>query len=258
MIIIKTKKEIDIMRQGGRILARIMKRIAKEVRPGISTKDLDQMAEELIYKYKGKPSFKGYRGFPASLCVSINEELVHGIPSKNRILKNGDIISLDLGLKYKGYYTDMAVTVPVGKISKEAKKIIKVTKKALEIGLKEIKFDKTIGDISSAIQKYVESQGFSVNRQLTGHGVGKEVHEPPLIPNYAKGSDHGVNPIGKSDRVKLVSGMTFCLEPMVNFGRPEVKTLADGWTVVTADGSLSAHFEKTVVVRERGVEILTR
>jgi methionyl aminopeptidase len=249
MVNIKTEEEIKIMREGGRILAKIMKRLNREVRPGISTKHLEEMVEELIYKYKAKPSFNGYRGFPASLCVSINEELVHGIPSKERILKNGDIVSLDLGLKYKGYYTDMAITVGNGKISLEAKKLIKVTERALDIGLKQVKPGKRVGDISSAIQKYVEAQGYSVNRKLTGHGVGRKVHEPPLIPNYANGPD---------SNVKLVPGMTFCLEPMVNVGRPGVKTLADGWTVVTADKSLSAHFEVTVAVTERGCEVLTK
>lgn len=273
MIIIKTKEEIKIMKQGGRILARIMKKLIKEVKPGISTKHLEEIAEDLIHKYKAESSFNGYRGFPASLCVSINEELVHGIPSKKRILKNGDIVSLDLGLKYKGslassgpailkpaasseastpftegYYTDMAVTVPVGKIFPEAKKLIKVTKKALEIGLREVKPGKRIGDISFAIQKYVEAQGFSVNRQLTGHGVGKKFHEPPLIPNFGQ----------PGTGEKLRTGMTFCLEPMVNAGKAEVKTLTDGWTVVTVDGKLSAHFEHTVAVTERGCEVLTK
>jgi methionyl aminopeptidase len=248
MIAVKTKKEIEILRQGGRILARIMKRLVKEARPGISTKHLEEIAEELIYKYKAEPSFKGHQGFPASLCVSINEELVHGIPSKKRILKKGDIISLDLGLKYKGYYTDMAVTLGIGKISPEAKKLIKVTKKALKIGLKQIKPGKKTGDISSAIQKYVEDQGCSVNRQLTGHGIGRRSHELPLIPNY-----------GRSDKgEKLVPGMVFCLEPMVNLGKPEVKTLNDGWTVVTVDKKPSAHFEVTVVVTEKGSEVLTK
>ena len=256
MVVIKTKQEIEIMREGGKVLAKIMKRLAREVRPGISTKHLEEMTEKLIDKINRKahglvvqPSFKGYRNFPASLCVSINKELVHGIPSESRILKNGDIVSLDLGLKYKRYYTDMAVTIPVGKISSEAKKLIKITKKALEIGLKEIKPNKRIGDISSVIQRYVESQGFSVNQKLTGHGIGRKVHEPPLIPNYAQGPD---------ENVKLVAGMTFCLEPMVNVGSSEVMCLFDGWTMATADESLSAHFEHTVAVTERGCEVLTK
>lgn len=248
MIPVKTEKEVKIMEKGGRILVKIMKELMKNIKPGICTEDLNQLAEKLIYKYKVLSSFKGFKGFPANLCISVNEELVHGLPSKERILKKGDIVTLDLGIEYKGYHTDMAITVGVGKITPQAKKLIKVTKKALKAALKKVKPGKTIGDISSAIQKYVEARGFSLNQQLTGHGIGKEAHEPPLIPNVGQ----------PNSGPKLISGMTLCLEPMVNIGTPKVKTLSDGWTVVTVDKNLSCHFEYTVLVTKKGYKILTK
>lgn len=247
MIFIKTKKEIELMRQGGKILAKILNELEKETKPGTNTHDLNELAENLAKKFGAKPSFKGYRNYPASLCVSINSEVVHGLPKK-RILKEGDIVGLDFGLFYQGYYTDMAKTVPVGKISSLAQKLIFVTKKALDLGIAQVKPGNHIGDISFAIQSYVEANGFSVVRDLVGHGVGKKIHEPPQVPNFGE----------KGTGVKLEEGMTLAIEPMVNAGSYKVKLLSDGWTFVTCDGSLSCHFEHTVAVTKTGFEILTK
>ncbi|MDO8559156.1 MAG: type I methionyl aminopeptidase, partial [bacterium] len=241
MITIKTSEEIKIMAEGGKILARIMKELEGQVRPGITTRELDKAAEGLVLSSGAKCSFKGYHGYPACLCTSVNEEVVHAIPS-DRVLKEGDIISLDLGVFYNGYHSDMAITVPVGKISPEAQKLIKVTKESLEIGIKEAMVGRTFGDIGSAIQKYVESHGFNVVRDLCGHGIGKDLHEDPEILNYGK---PGVGP-------KIKEGMVFCLEPMVTAGDWRIKKSQDGQGFVTADGSLSAHFEHTIAVTKNG------
>lgn len=248
MIIIKTPEEIQKMGEGGRILARILKKVARAVKPGISTMELNNLAEELMAQNKALPSFKNYRGFQYALCASVNYEVVHIAPKEYKILKKGDLIGLDLGLKYKGYYTDMALTVPVGEVSKRVQKLIKATKKALDIGISQVKPSNQIGDISAAIQKYVEGQDLAVVRTLVGHGVGKEVHEEPRIPNF--GEPH-TGP-------KLEVGMTLAIEPMVNIGGHAVKTLDDGWTIETIDKSLSAHFEHTVAVTKKGCEILTK
>lgn len=245
MITIKSEEEIRIMEEGGKILANILKEVSKLVKPGITTKELDRAAEALILKY-GKPSFKGYEGFPACLCTSINEEIVHVIPS-NRVLKEGDIVSLDSGIFYKGFHTDMAVTVPVGKISLEAQRLIRDTKKALKRGIKKIRPGNTIGDISNTIQRYIESQGFGLVRELCGHGIGKNVHEEPQIPNYGK---RGTGP-------KLAEGMVICLEPMLTAGDWKIKKAKDGYGFQTKDGSLSAHFEHTIAVKKYGCEVLT-
>jgi methionyl aminopeptidase len=247
MILIKSDKEIQLMRRGGRILARILDELEKKTRPGVVTADLNNLAEDLAKKFGAKPSFKSYRNYPASLCVSVNSEVVHGLPKK-RILREGDIVGLDFGLLYKGYYTDIARTVGVGKISSLARKLIFVTKKALDLGISQVKPGNHIGDIAFAIQNYVESKGFSVVRDLVGHGVGKKVHEPPQVPNFGK----------KGTGIKLEKGMTIAIEPMVNVGSHEVKILPDGWTFVTSDGGLSCHFEHTVAVTEDGFEILTK
>ena len=247
MIIIKTDKEVELIREGGKILSGILKDLEENSKPGIPTDFLDKRAQELAERHGAKPSFKGYRGFPANLCVSINEEVVHCIPGK-RVLNEGDIVGLDFGLYYKGYYTDMARTVAIGKISSQAKKLINVTRKSLDIGISKIKPGNHIGDISHAIQKYAESKKFTVVRDLVGHGVGKEVHEPPQIPNY------GVK--GKGPELK--KGMVLAIEPMVNVGKPDIEIKKDGWTIVTSDKSLSCHFEDTVAVTEKGHEILTR
>lgn len=252
MIPIKTKKEIEIMAEGGQILAKIMKELTKKVRPGITTKELDQLAERLILKAGGKCSFKGYKEdslsspFPACLCTSINEELVH-VPPSERVLKDGDILSLDLGLFYKGFHTDMAITLPVGKVKPEVLRLIRVTKKALKRGLKKVKPGNTFGDIGNAIQRYVESQGFNVVRDLCGHGIGKNLHEEPKVLNYGKRQ--------KGEVIK--EGMVFCLEPMVTMGSWQIKKTKDGFGYQTADGSLCAHFEHTVAVLKNGCRILT-
>jgi methionyl aminopeptidase len=247
MIIKKTPQEISIMKKGGKILAKILDELSFAAKPGIATEDLNKLAEKLIFKYGAKPSFKEYEGYPFSLCVSINEEVVHGIPSKRK-LKKGDIVSLDLGIWYEGLCTDAAVTVGVGKISKEAKKIIKVTEECLEKAVEQAKIGGHLGDISTAVQNYAESFGFSVVRDLVGHGVGRGVHEDPEIPNFGQ-EGSGIN---------LEKGMTLAIEPMLVAGNYKVRQLKDGWTFVTSDKSLSAHFEHTVAVGENGGEILTQ
>lgn len=246
MITIKTPAEIEIMAEGGKILSQIMKELIARVKPGIKTKELDGLAQSLILKYGGKPSFKGYQGFPACLCTSINDEIVHVVPSE-RVLKEGDIISLDLGIFYKGFHTDMAVTLPVGKVSPEAQRLIRVTKKALKRGIKKVRPGNTVGDIGNTIQRYVESQGFNVVRDLCGHGIGRELHEDPKILNYGKR--------GKGEELK--EGMVICIEPMVTMGHWKLKKMEDGHGYKTEDGSLSCHFEQTIAVTKNGPRILT-
>jgi methionyl aminopeptidase len=246
MIPIKTPKEIKIMAEGGRILAKIMKELEKKVKPGIITKELDRLAEELVLKSGGKCSFKNYQNFPSCLCTSINEEIVHSVPSKRK-LKNGDIISLDLGILYKGFHIDMAITLPVGKVEPGVLRLIQVTKKALEIGIKKIRPSNTFGDIGNVIQEYVESQGFNVVRDLCGHGIGKEIHEEPKILNYGK----------KGSGLEIKEGMVFCLEPMVTIGDWKIKISKDNYGFTTADNSLSAHFEHTIAVLKNEAKVLT-
>jgi len=246
MIKIKTEKEIEIMAQSGKILAQIMKEVVDKVEPGVTTKYLDKFAENLVFKYGAKPSFKNFNRFPATLCTSINEELVHCIPS-NRELKDGDIISLDSGVLYKGYHSDMAVTVPVGEVSPEALRLIRVTKKALKRGIKKIRTGLTFGDIGNTIQRYIEGQGCSVIRDLCGHGIGKDLHEDPQICNYGKRK--------KGPKIEL--GMVFCLEPMVAIGDWSIKKAKDGYGFQMKDNSLSAHFEHAIAVTEKGIKILT-
>lgn len=266
MILIKTKKEIEIMRVGGKILAAILDEIVKAVKPGATTKELDELAQELIFSYGASPAFLGYQGFPAALCASVNDVLVHATPSGDK-LKEGDIVGLDLGILYphkdcsgcfmlggcakpkqEGLYTDMAVTVPVGKISTETQKLIDATKQALELGLEQVKPGNHIGDIGFAIQQYVKKQGYSVIRNLVGHGVGRKVHEPPNVPNFGK----------KDEGEKLKAGMTLALEPMVSAGGRELEKIEDGHGFRTKDKSLTAHFEQTVVITKNGYEILTK
>jgi len=247
MIPIKTPEEIAIMAQAGQILAKIIRRLKDEVKPGLTTQELDKLAEELILKSGSKPAFKGYRGFPASLCTSINEEIVHAAPSK-RELNEGDILSLDLGTIYQGFYSDMAVTLPIGSISSELRELIQITEKALRKAITLVKPGKTIGDISFAIQKHVQAQGFQVVRQLCGHGIGRQLHEKPDIPNF--GQQH------KGPELK--TGMVLALEPMVVIGQPGIKKAPDGFGYQTADNSLSAHFEHTVAVINKGAQILTK
>jgi methionyl aminopeptidase len=244
MVIIKSDEEVAIMRQCGRILAGILDKLRAEVRPGIKTGQLDIIMAEESKKRGVIPSFKDYRGFPANLCVSVNDEIVHGIPGE-RILEEGDIVSLDVGAKLDGFHTDAAVTVGVGRISKEAEELVAATEGSLKTGVAKAMSGAWIGDISSAIQHYVESRGFSVVREYTGHGVGRELHEEPQIPNFV---------IGKG--VLLRKGMTLAVEPMVNVGDWHTKLADNQWTVLTADGSLSAHFEHTIAVADNEAEIL--
>lgn len=246
MISIKSPTEIAIMIEGGKTLAKIMKELEKKVEPGITTKELDRVAETLIFKSGGTPSFKGHEGFPATLCTSINEELVHVVPSQRK-LKEGDILSLDLGMKYKGFHSDMALTLPVGKVSPEAQRLIRITKKALKRGIKKARPGNTFGDIGNTIQRYVESQGFNVVRDLCGHGIGRELHEEPKILNYGE----------RRTGPEIKEGMTFCLEPMVTVGDWKLKKSKDGYGFETQDGSLSCHFEHMMVVTKNGAKILT-
>ncbi|MCH7759155.1 type I methionyl aminopeptidase [Patescibacteria group bacterium] len=252
LIPIKNQKEIAIMRQGGKLLARVMKEVMAKIIKGVSTLELDQLAEKLILKAGAKPAFKGFiekgRVYPATLCTSINHQLVHGVPLKEQIVQNSDIISLDCGLKYQGYFTDMAVTLAIGQVSSQVKELIKVTKNSLDLAIKKIKSGVYLGDISAVIQTYVEKNNFSVVRDLSGHGIGRKLHEPPSILNYGQ---PGTGP-------KLESGMVLAIEPMVNVGDWKIKVADDGWTVVTADHSLSAHFEHTILVTKDGAEVLTK
>jgi methionyl aminopeptidase len=254
MIKIKTPQEIEIMAEGGKILAKIMKELEINVKPGITTMELEKLAESLILKAGGKCSFKGYkskdkesiRPYPFCLCTSVNEEIVH-VPPSNRVLKEGDILKLDLGIFYKGFHTDMAITVPVGKVSFEAQRLIRVTKKALKLAIKKVRPGNTFGDIGNTIQRYVESQGFNVVRELCGHGIGRELHEDPQILNYGK----------RKTGEKIKEGMVFCIEPMVTAGDWHLKRTKDGFGYQTVDGSLTAHFEHTVAVTKSGCEVLT-
>jgi len=246
MITIKTKEEIAIMREGGRILAEITKDLERMVKPGISTQELNRAAQALVLKSGGKCSFLGYQGYPACLCTSVNEEIVHAIPS-GRALKEGDIVSLDLGILYKGLHTDMAVTVPCGKVSPEINRLIRVTKKALKRGIKKVGPGNTFGDLSNTIQRYIEDQGFSAVKDLCGHGIGRNLHEDPEILNY--GTRHS--------GAEIKPGMVFCLEPMIAMGKGEIKKSKDGYAYETADGSLSCHFEHTMVATKNGAKVLT-
>ena len=252
MINIKTEEEIEAMREGGRRLALIMNELEKNVLPGASTQEIDALAEKLVIEAQGIPSFKGYGGgkkpFPATICASINNEIVHGIPSKEVILRGGDIFKIDIGMKYKGLHSDMARTFAVGKIDKEKQKIIDVVRESFYQGVGELRVGKKLNRYCKAVQKYVEKNGFSVVRNLVGHGIGKKLHEFPQIPNYYERG---------ACKFKLEPGMTFALEPMINAGDFETKLGKDGWVFETRDGSLSAHWENTVLVTKEGIEILT-
>lgn len=247
MIICKTQREIDIMREAGKIVALTHQELQKHIQPGITTKELDNIAEKFIRKHDAFPSFKGYNGFRGSICASVNEELVHGIPG-DRVLNNGDVISIDIGAKYNGYHGDSAWTYGVGEISEEAQRLLDVTEQSLYKGLAEAKPGERLSNISHAIQTYVEAYDFSIVREYVGHGVGQELHEDPQIPHYG--------PPNKGPRLK--PGMVLAVEPMVNAGTRHVRTLPDNWTVVTVDGKLCAHFEHTIAITEEGYEILTK
>jgi|SRR5690554_1816818 len=247
MIVIKSPREIDIMARAGEITAQAHQIVKDAVLPGISTKELDRLVEEFLHKSGAIPAFKGYGDFPASICTSVNHQVVHGIPSDDVILKQGDIVSVDIGAIFDGYVGDAAATYPVGDISPEAEKLLQVTADSLMQGIHQAVEGNRLSDISAAIQQWVEAQGFSVVRDYVGHGVGQQMHEDPQIPNFGR---PGFGP-------RLRPGMVFAIEPMVNAGKYRVKTLADNWTVVTVDGSLSAHFEHTVAITPQGPRILT-
>jgi methionyl aminopeptidase len=248
MIQLKSAREIELMAEGGRILAATIEELKKAVRPGVSTGELDRIAEDFIRQHDGAvPAFKGLYGFTGSICTSINHEIVHGIPSPKRILRDGDIISLDVGVGYKGYFTDSAVTVAVGAVDSETAKLLEVTKRALDAGIAAAQLGNHIGDIGAAVQGVVEAAGFTVVRDLVGHGIGTSFHEEPQVPNYGK----------PKRKEKLVPGLTIAIEPMVNAGGPATRTLADKWTIVTVDGSRSAHFEHTIAITAEGPRVLT-
>lgn len=248
MITIKSKAEFDIMRRAGRLVAETLDKLQAAVKPGMSTADLDRIAYEHITKHGGTPSFKGYHGFPASICTSVNDEVVHGIPSKRRILEEGDIVSIDCGAIIGGWHGDAAVTVPVGHTTPEMDRLLEVTKKSLYKGIEQAVPGRHLGDVSAAIQRYVEKHGYSVVREYVGHGIGRQMHEEPQVPNW-----------GTPGRGMLLKeGMALALEPMVNAGKADVRVLKDDWTVVTQDGEWSAHFEHTVALTGNGPEILTK
>ena len=246
-ITIKSHDEIQVMAEANRIVAEVLVMLQMTVEPGISTFDLDCMAEELCEKRKAVPAFKGYRGFPGSLCVSINEEVVHGIPSRKRKLKKGDIISVDFGTLYQGYYGDSAVTIPVGKVDSAKHKLLQVTEDSLSKAIEQVRIGNRISDVSAAVQQHVEKNGFSIVKQFVGHGIGTALHEGPEIPNFVQ---EGSSP-------RLLEGMVLAIEPMVNIGTHKVKVLRDGWTVVTSDKKSSAHFEHSVAVTGNGPLILS-
>ncbi|HZQ50400.1 MAG TPA: type I methionyl aminopeptidase [Candidatus Dormibacteraeota bacterium] len=247
MISLKTKHEIELMARAGRLLASVLPPLAEACEPGVKTIELDEIADRLIRAGGAVPGFLGYNGFPKSMCVSINDEAVHGIPG-NRKIKNGDLVSLDLGLVLEGFWADVGITVGVGDITPEAQRLIDVTRTALDLGIAKAQPGGWLGDISSAIQAYVESQGFSVIRQFVGHGIGRNMHEDPQVPNFGR---PGTPP-------RLKPGMTLAIEPMVNAGSYEVYMKPDNWTICTADGSLSAYFEHTVAITESGPVVLTQ
>ena len=246
VIIIRSPREVEQLKRSNAIVGAVFQELRKAVAPGITTKELDQIAEKLILASGAIPAFKGYRGFPSALCVSINEEVVHGIPSQRR-LKEGDIVSLDLGTNLNGYFGDAAISIPVGEVDETARRLLDVTEKALSIGIEKAKSGNRLYDISHAIQVWVEGHGFSVVRDFVGHGIGKSLHEEPQVPNF--GPPH--------QGPRLEAGMVLALEPMVNEGGYEVRILSDGWTVVTADGKRSAHFEHTIAIMDGDAQILS-
>ena len=246
-VTIKSPREIELMRQAGKILAKVHEELGKELKPGMSTLDVDRLGEEMIRSFGCEPSFKGYQGYPASICVSINEEVVHGIPRKDRIIEEGDIVSLDAGVIYKGYQSDAARTHGVGEISEDARLLIERTRQSFFEGIKMAKAGNYLYDISNAIDAYVTPFGYGIVRDLVGHGIGTALHEDPQIPNFAQ----------KRRGIKLRAGMTLAIEPMINMGGADVAWLDDDWTVVTEDGSLSAHYENTILITDGEPEILT-
>lgn len=247
-IVVKNADELQIMLEANKIVADTLALLERNVSPGISTWELDKLAEDNCLQSKGKPAFKGYRGFPGSLCVSINEEVVHGIPSRKRKLKKGDIVSIDFGVLFRGFYGDSAVTIPVGKIDSKKKQLLDVTKEALSKGIEQVVAGNRVSDVSQAVQTHVEAHNFSVVKQFVGHGIGAALHEPPEVPNFYQGER----------TPKFLPGMVIAIEPMVNIGTHKVKVLRDGWTVITCDKKDSAHFEHSVAVTENGPLILSK
>jgi methionyl aminopeptidase len=247
VIQIKSQREIELMREAGHILEMTRQMLKSHIKPGVSTYQLDQLAYEFITSLGATPSFKGYHGFPGSICASINEVVVHGIPSKDKILKEGDIISIDLGVNYKGYHADSAVTYPVGEVKEEIKKLLEITEQSLYVGLSQAKPGNHVSDISHAIEAFIKPYGYGIVEEFTGHGIGRELHEEPFVPNFGKPKE---GPI-------LKPGMTFCVEPMINLGTKHVRVLNDNWTTVTQDKKPSAHFEHMIVITDTGYDILT-
>ena len=247
MIVLKSKREIEFLRDAGRISAQALALVGENIKAGVTTKELDVIAQKFIEKCGAQPSFLGYNGYPATICASVNDEVVHGIPD-TRVLKDGDIISIDLGAKYKGYHGDNAKTYAVGKVSSEAQRLIDVTEQSFYAGMKAFEEGSRLQDISAAVQKTAESAGFSVVRELVGHGIGQHLHEDPNVPNFVTGSKGP----------KLRKGMVLCIEPMINMGKRHTVTMDDGWTVKTKDGSLSSHYEHTIALTDNGPEILTK
>lgn len=245
---LKNSHELALMRKAGRVVSDVLDALERAARAGMSTWELDRLAEEITYERGAKPAFKGYLGFPASLCASVNEEVVHGIPSRKRVLREGDLLKLDFGASYEGYFADAARTVAIGKGSAASRRLMESTRDALERAIAQMCPGNSLGDLGHAIQSHVEALGFSVVRDFVGHGIGRSLHEPPHVPNFGKP--------GKG--LKLAAGMVLAIEPMVNQGSADVRILADDWTAVTEDGQLSAHFEHTVLVTEAGPEVLTR
>jgi methionyl aminopeptidase len=248
MIVCKSSTELQTMHRAGLIVWDVLNGLREAVRPGVTTLELEKLAERLTTEHGARSAFKGYRGYPCVLCASVNQEIVHGIPSATRRVKEGDVISLDFGVELEGYFGDAAVTVPVGKISPEVEKLLRVTRESLDLAIEKVRPGNRLSDVSSAVQTWVEQNGFSVVREFVGHGIGTKMHEEPNVPNYGE-PGHGP---------RLEEGMVFAIEPMVNAGAPDVKVLGDRWTATTVDGSYSAHFEHTVAVTANGPWILTR
>ncbi len=247
MIVLKTGRELKIMKEACRISAGALQTAGKAVEPGVTTAELDKLAEDYIRSQGGEPNFKNYEGYPATACISINNEVIHGIPTAKRVLKSGDIVSIDLGAKFQGYHGDNAATFACGDVSAEAKRLMKTTEESLYEGIRAAVSGGRIGDIGHAVQSYVEAKGYSVVKKFVGHGIGTHLHEAPEVPNYGT----------KGRGIRLMPGMTLAIEPMINAGKSDVKVLSDGWTVLTVDGSLSAHFEHTVVITADGPKIMT-
>jgi methionyl aminopeptidase len=247
-ITVKSPAEIEIMLQANKIVAGVLSLLQQEILPGVTTLQLDTLAEAYCRDHDAEPAFKGYHGFPASLCISINEQVVHGIPSNKVKVRDGDIVSVDFGTRYQGYYGDSAITIPVGRVTDEDKMLLDVTRQALELGLQQVQIGKRISDISRAVQTFVEDNGFSVVRQFVGHGIGSNLHEGPEVPNYVQ----------RKSSPRIQEGMVIAIEPMVNAGTHKVKVLKDGWTVITADRKRSAHFEHSVAVTIEGPLVLSR